>query len=85
MMSFPPMEPAEALAAVYGRPVPLSVKLNGDFDGPPECANKPGDIVPIALPPEDVEVDQCSVFVWLDVGRETPQRERLYDHEYEPA
>lgn len=70
-----------ALAEAYGRTVPGKVRLAEHFDLPDGCRNELGDTVVVAAPPDDVEIDDCSLFVWLDFGGEDPVRERVYEHE----
>lgn len=73
------------LAEGYGRDVPEKVRLAEHFDLPDGCRNAPGDTVVVALPPDGVEIDDCSLFVWLDFGGEEPVKERVYEHEVSPA
>ena len=74
----------EILESRYGREVPQKVRLLPDFDLPESCGVKAGDVLSVALPPENVELDLCTLFVWLpSVDAADPTKERVYDHEVE--
>lgn len=70
-----------SLSDKYGRSVPGSVRLTEMFDDTLDCLNKPGDLVEVVDPPEDVELDDSSL--WVKLKYEGCEKEvRLYDHEY---
>ena len=81
-MSESDVDVAGTLKAAYGRDVPLKVTLSDDFDVPLGMQSKPGDVVVVRLPPDEVEVDECSLFVTLEGSDGEPKVERVYEHEY---
>lgn len=74
------VQTAERLREAYGRDVQPKVKLWDESDIPEDCQSVSGDELVVALPPDDVELDECSLFVWLQF-EDGPRRERVYDHE----
>jgi len=70
------------LAEAYGRSVPQRVRLREDFDLPDDCGLAVGDVLVVALPPLEDELDLCTLFVWLPAkGDAPPTKDRVYDHE----
>jgi len=70
----------DELQTAYKRPVPLQFRIVDDSDMASDCLSKAGDVVPVGLPPDGVEVDSCSVFVHLDF-KDGPRLVRMYDYE----
>lgn len=70
------------LSESYGREVPEKVTLTEAFDQPESCLQTPGTKVNVVPPPENVELDDCSLFVSLAFEGEGFRPERIYEHEY---
>lgn len=73
----------EYLKDFYKRSVPEKVRLNDTFDKEPGCVASSGDIVFVKPPPDNIELDDSSIWVELKYDDNSNRLTRIYDHEYD--